>query len=302
MKHILSLLTIALLGAAATASAVDTTLANNYYYDYYDTVSVSPTVPVHEEIPNTWTPTYTTDTVTYKDFQIVRISHGASSAAAAPLNQSDHYKINITGKNVDLYLTDFIDDTGNPYNENAIVNKGVTEYGYRFVDTDGNPVGDVVPIDVPAKPDVIDSVTFNEGQSTEYTVTRYKYKLGTFHTGQVIELYMKDKANGTAFSYSNHNNEVGKDAAQGGYGDGEKIVENTDKLMLLYQGGDAYTAAANKAMPLAALVPSLDRTVYFGIYAQAVGSPLPGGLPIAIVAGLFGLGFWFVRRRKAVAA
>ncbi len=32
------------------------------------------------------------------------------------------------------------------------------------------------------------------------------------------------------------------------------------------------------------------------------GSPLPGGVQIALIAGLFGLGFWYVRRRKAVTA
>ena len=31
------------------------------------------------------------------------------------------------------------------------------------------------------------------------------------------------------------------------------------------------------------------------------GAPLPGGVSIALVAGLFGLGLWYVRRRKAVA-
>ena len=47
----------------------------------------------------------------------------------------------------------------------------------------------------------------------------------------------------------------------------------------------------------------------FGIVANGVegsggaaGAPLPGGLQIALVAGLFGLGFWYVRRRKAVTA
>ena len=53
--------------------------------------------------------------------------------------------------------------------------------------------------------------------------------------------------------------------------------------------------------------------MYFGVVASGAtytpgtsgtvsGSPLPGGLQIAIIAGLFGLGFYYVRRRKAMAA
>ena len=34
----------------------------------------------------------------------------------------------------------------------------------------------------------------------------------------------------------------------------------------------------------------------------AAGSPLPGGLQMALIAGLFGLGFWYVRRRKTSVA
>lgn len=33
-----------------------------------------------------------------------------------------------------------------------------------------------------------------------------------------------------------------------------------------------------------------------------VGSPLPGGVQIALIAGLFGLGFWYVRHRKSAVA
>ena len=56
------------------------------------------------------------------------------------------------------------------------------------------------------------------------------------------------------------------------------------------------------AMPLASLDPIGGGRATFGLYATpsgTFGSPLPGGLPIALIAGLFGLGFWYVRRRKA---
>ncbi|MBR3687510.1 MAG: hypothetical protein IKL85_00375 [Lentisphaeria bacterium] len=38
------------------------------------------------------------------------------------------------------------------------------------------------------------------------------------------------------------------------------------------------------------------------VTAGAAGSPLPGGVQIALIAGLFGLGFWYIRRRKSVVA
>ena len=49
-----------------------------------------------------------------------------------------------------------------------------------------------------------------------------------------------------------------------------------------------------------------DGTYVYGtakdVTAGAVGSPLPGGVQIALIAGLFGLGFWYIRRRKAAVA
>ena len=295
MKHILAVLTVALAGAATTASAAT-------FYDFYNSVSVSATNSYQPEGTG-WRPTYNTDTVTYDDFQIIRTSPHNTN-----LSSSAHYKLSITGEKVDIYLTDFIDNTGDDYNRNGLMNVGITQYGYRYLDANGNPVSvDPVKTDLPATPEVIDSLTFKEGTPEEYTVTRNQYKLGTFSKGDVIELYMASGDN-KAFSYSNLNNpDINQDSARGGYGDGTKIVENTDKLMLYYKGGEE--AAANKAMPLAALdVPGSTGRVYFGIYGQAasgggtVGSPLPGGNAIYVIAGLFALGFIVARRRKAVTA
>ena len=57
MKRLLAILTLALAGAATTASAA-------YYYDYYeDNVTVTPTTSYQPEGPG-WQPTYYTDTVT----------------------------------------------------------------------------------------------------------------------------------------------------------------------------------------------------------------------------------------------
>ena len=82
--------------------------------------------------------------------------------------------------------------------------------------------------------------------------------------------------------------------------------------MMAYEAGQVFTfngqdptliKQAAAAMPLAWLAPS-GSGLSFGIQGTAVpvGSPLPGGLQIALIAGLFGLGFWYVRRKKAVSA
>ena len=71
--------------------------------------------------------------------------------------------------------------------------------------------------------------------------------------------------------------------------------------------------AADASLPIGQLYfGGIDGTqINFGIIAQGtggaggsetVGAPLPGGLSIILVSGLFALGFWFVRRRKAVVA
>ena len=146
--------------------------------------------------------------------------------------------------------------------------------------------------DLVAESTPIDSHYFEQNQWYTYTVTRNQYFLGTFSEGDEFEIFMKDSNGNTAYSYST--------LYKGGYGEGINVVENTDKLMLYYKGGN--TTAANKAMPLAALDPS--GRVYYGIYGKETGpsgAPLPGGLPIALVSGLFALGFWYIRRRKAVA-
>ena len=168
---------------------------------------------------------------------------------------------------------------------------------------------------------------------------------------------MKDNTGGEAFSYSDFNrfyDDPGdpEAKARGGFGDGELILENTDKMVNGYYFQDANlkaaaaaagmtpeqvekigfgngteaevarAAASAKAMPLSALVTSTDETlgksnrIYFGIIASAAGfytidddshkigsaQPLPGGLQLALIAGLFGLGFWYIRRRKTTVA
>ena len=284
MKRFLALLTVALLGATATASAAN-------YYDYYENVSVSAptTTMIHPDPTNEyWTAPIQSDVVTYDNYQIIR-----TTAPNGEFNSTIRYKIRVTGEKVDIYLTDFIDNVQSDNNVNALTRKNITEFGYRYLDSqDSEKIGTSSIKDLIAADTPIDSHYFEPNQWYTYTVTRNQYYLGTFEEGDEFEIYMKDSSGNSAWSDSI--------PYKGGYGEGIDVVEHTDKLMLYYKNGDV--AAANKAMPLAALdVPS---RVYFGIYvkeAETFGAPLPGGFPIVLVSGLFALGFFF-RRKKAMAA
>jgi len=363
MKHVLPLLTLALLGAAATA------FADNFYYDYYKDPGKT---DVENEywVVDPWNKYESgTDSFTYKNFSVARNSDweylgNAESTVTgkAIIDGNNFYRIHVIGNDVDLYLTDFVNTALDETNNDALYNR-ISEYGYRKLEQvtvdgrtqyvaaegpvvntlsiadDGTPMVTYAGDDEASNLPKIDSVN-NQGR----TIDRYQYFLGTFNDGDVIEVYMKDLEDGIAYSYSGINDiDSGTNApagAEGGFGDGGyRVLLETDKMVNGYYFQDenlqpqyrgfgegeaaerAREAASSKAMPLSALDPNGSR-VYFGIIAKVdgviggnnggigggdgnggtFGQPLPGGLQIALIAGLFGLGFWFVRRRKATAA
>ena len=364
MKHILPLLTIALFGAAATASA------DHFYYDYYKDPGQSGVANEYWVVDDWNKYESGTDTFTYKNFGVARNSDwewvgkaDSNTTGKAIIDNSNFYRIQVVGNDVDLYLTDFVDTALDEYNENALYHH-ISEYGYRKLEkveidgrtqyvatdapvvnklsvaADGTPMVTYAESADPSNLSKIDTVT-NQGR----TIDRYQYYLGTFNDGDVIEVYMKDLEGGEAFSYSGIN-EIDSTTnapvgAGGAFGDGGyRVSLETDEMLNGYyfqdenlepayrgfgegEAADAARASASaKAMPLSALDPSGSR-VYFGIIAKvdgvivgggngngsgngngngAAGSPLPDGLPIALVAGLFGLGFWYIRRRKASVA
>ena len=87
------------------------------------------------------------------------------------------------------------------------------------------------------------------------------------------------------------------------------VLDYEEDSLKKFDSEKVVLAAAQKAMPLSRLITVSyisgsvveGNRVAFGFYGVAVGSPLPGGLQIALIAGLFGLGFCYVRRRKAIA-
>lgn len=358
MKHILAV-TLALAGAATTA------FADNFYYDYYKNPGQSG-VTNEYWVVDPWNKYESaTDSYSYKNFSVARNSQWSwvkeGESGKAVINNSNFYRIHVVGNNVDLYLTDYVDNAQYETNENALYNH-ISEYGYRKLEQvtpvnggrtqyvasgdtvvntlsraeDGTLMVKYAGSDEASELKTIDSVN-NNGK----TIDRYQYYLGNFNDGDVIEVYMKDQAAGEAYSYSGINvtdtNTNAPIGADGAFGDGGYLVNlQTDKMVNNYYFQDenlqpeyrgfgtgdeaerAREAASSKAMPLSALDPSGSR-VYFGIIAKVdgviggnngggggasgtAGSPLPGGLQIALIAGLFGLGFYYVRRRKAMAA
>ena len=346
MKHVLPLLTLALLGAAATA------FADNFYYDYYlEPGSSAPQKVTAGEENAHW---YYTDTYTYGgsetdvtgDFSVARNSNWYSGLG--PSTKSNFFRIEVNKDNVELYLTDFVkglyEDTMQ-FNStsNALFNMDIKEYGYRTLTWDEDAEKYVASNETVVKEifdadgnlnrenvSEIDSITNNNKE-----VVRYKYSLGTFDKDTVLEIYMRDTSDREVYSYSSpegddfipfDNSEYKQiDTLPGGFGDGGYLVNpiEIDDMLDSYYFPDRKdytpfdtkpTPAADKAMPLSQLIPAgSTRGVSFGIiamtdgmitggYKGTVGSPLPGGLSIALIAGLFGLGFWYVRRRKAVAA
>ncbi len=405
MKHILPILTLALLGAAVTAFAADEPAAQvsgNFYYGYYKDPGQSGMsneywLRDYDTISWAFGEGYTnifetqTDTFTYKNFSVTRNSDWSSLGneanvesnmnnvnKRARIDNSNFYRIQVIGDNVDLYLTDYVDTAGDEYNKNALYHH-ISEYGYRVLqegtiegrsltpteivtgtDTNGlsakyvasgvtvkntltvvdnTPMVTYAGKDVAEELPTIDIVKNDTAEEGVKTIKRYQYYLGTFNDGDIIEVYVKDNNNGEAYSYSGINEidtttnaPVGADGA---FGDGGYLLNlQTDKMLNNYYFQDenlepkypgfgegeeaerAREAASSKAMPLSALDPSGSR-VYFGIIAKVdgvigggngggnngtVGKPLPGGLQMALIAGLFGLGFWYIRRRKTVTA
>jgi hypothetical protein len=288
MRYILSLLTIALAFAATTASAIN-------YYDYYSGATTETFSTTVQPDPNNpyWTASVNSEVINYGDYQVIRTGYPYQ-----PLYHHDSlYKIRVTGDNVDLYIADWIDNAGDSFQEDSLRSKGIAKYGYYYVNTDQGKTMDLsgaIPVEIEKSP-------WNENQ-----ITRYGYYLGTFNAGDEIEIYMEDSNGGSVKSNSTQWN-------GGAYGEG---VDNVDHLELLKKGyydpktsdsqKNSIFEAAKKAMPIAALDTGGGHRVFFTIYGEGsggtVGSPLPGGVSIALISGLFALVFWYIRRRKTIAA
>ena len=324
MKHILPILTLALLGAAATASAADT------IYDpvFEDIYKYGEKYGYYEDPTVTTTSNNKVQTIDYGSYSVVKEADRSWSGSS--LQYESFYKIH-ANENIDFYLYDYVNTTGDSVNTNNLLTSNVSRIGYRTYALD--PASGEYKLkkektfDLKAASQEVFDVKFSGGT---VEVTRNSYLLGSFLQNEEFEIFMSYNADDSGGVWSNSS---GDNAPDGGYTlydsegntkSAQNMSPNVDKLMWAYKNGSYSSAMYNgnysglmskndeaaNAMPLASLDPFSPTKgeavrATFGLYATpsgAVGSPLPGGLPIALIAGLFGLGFWYVRRRKATVA
>lgn len=195
-----------------------------------------------------------------------------------------YYKIRMkeSGK---LWITDFFNNTGSGTQSELLTSPtyGLTEYGYK--DSSGEHSWSLTD---DTRISAGDSYKYNlyKGENAD-VMTRNQYYLGEFAKDAEIEIYLTNGINSVASN------------TPAGY-----HLSTFNKR----------TDALNSAMDVGQLFLQGSAQINFGIVGVAsegsgineggapVGSPLPGGLQIALIAGLFGLGFWYIRRRKSVVA
>ena len=195
------------------------------------------------------------------------------------LGEGSYYTIKMksAGK---VYITNFFNNTGDSNQSELLTDAkyGLTQYGY--VDSDNN----VHAFDFTDQSRIkqFDYYEYNKYKALQgLEPDRYYregYYLGEFNAEDEIQIYL---ARGT-----------------------ESVASNTPTGEYISRFGGR-TDSLDAALPVGQLYfGGIDGDqVNFGIVATGTfGSPLPGALPIVLVSGLFGLGFWYIRRRKAVTA
>ena len=271
MKHLLALLTVVLAGAAMTASAGTTYteatfLADNYTEKFDKLLDTTSTAGDRNGSYN-----FGSYVVTFEGWSKLKIH---------------------ANENINMYVYDVVDNVGSGTNVSALKGTApnpVQQIGYRELGTDNatiHPLGD------PTDSEVINR---KYADDKPYEVVRNSYYLGEFEAGKDYELYVSYNADGSGGKWS-YADWAGSYNAQ------------VDAMMSVYLSQNFNNAYIVQAGQYAALAQVNNKS--FGLRTGpgpavgggTFGSPLPGGLQIAIIAGLFGLGFWYVRRRKAIAA
>ncbi len=214
----------------------------------------------------------------------------------------EYYTVKITGGSGKLYVVDVLDNVSDttslekPQSVN-LRGKGITQYGYYKItrDEEGKitSVSDLVVKNLAGNE--VKFNTFDSPYNKGVKITRYGYELGDFEEGDEVEIYL---STGNAYSSTNNTAHSGYNPNISRYGRWTDAMANylygwnegMEKMkvaeLTLYDGWNPNQ------------VPFLIRS---DSEMDSFGAPLPGGLPIILVSGLFALGFWFVRRRKAIA-
>ena len=198
------------------------------------------------------------------------------------MGEGSYYQFKLSS-NSKIYLTDFLNNVYSGNQTETFGAMGIKEYGY-YLNGDKNNLYKFST----ANSEDADSYSYWDEDGEKQTYTRQKYYLGDFKANDTVEIWLSD---GTT--------EVSTYTPVEG--------EYTSRWL-------ARTDALDSSLPIAQLTMynSTGYQVNFGLLTAAsdlppspggetFGSPLPGGLQVALIASLFGLGFWYVRRRKAIA-
>ena len=272
MKHILPILTAALFGAATFVFAQTNTVKTDF-----ENYSVN--FSAYDNSNNEGQGLGGYYTIKMKGEGSLYITNFFNPALSTGLSGQSEL---LTNPLYGITHYGYIDSTGNKH-EYAISDTRITEQfdGYTYTtygqDPD-NPNGawKQLPIDVP----------------------RDGYFLGNFTDGQEIQVYLARKdaeGNVIAWTATNSPQETNDTAYVSRWGGRVDAADNSMGV------GQLYFPGLNEKQINFGIVASTTRDIP-GITDVTVGSPLPGGIQIALIAGLFGLGFWYVRRRKAIAA
>ena len=199
-----------------------------------------------------------------------------------------YFKILITDGPVTLYITDLFNNQYTFIQNEALTAQGmaVTEFGFSAVSGSNSSVRSDNFIMAEESPTSLYSHTTTqwvEGNGwTNVDYYRNGYSLGSFSTGDEVEISLSTQNDSASSNTPQHGRYISTFATRA---DGPLDIP----IGSLYLNGTQ---------------------VNFGIIAVdtsanqdgTLGTPLPGKLAIVLVSALFALGFWYIRRRKVVAA
>ena len=173
----------------------------------------------------------------------------------------------------------------NEYLTNSIY--GITHYGY----IDSN--NDLHKFEINDPKNIVEFTSMSES-APGLTVTREGYFLGNFEAGQEIQIYLDGNIDGKAVWSATNSPQTEVYSSRFG---GKSDLSNPSMRVGQLFFGDENSSEMNFS-----IVASGQSYVAGGNNGGPSGSPLPGGFSIALVSGLFALGFWYVRSRKAIEA
>ena len=206
-----------------------------------------------------------------------------------------YFTVKVTEGTGKIYIADLFNNIQSNYQGEALASSqmGVTGYGYYYVNNANDTALHDFSLSDSSRVSQLDYYEYNTWKAYQGMdpdkYYRNGYLLGEFKAGDEIEIYLTD-GNMSVSS----NTPTGKHISN--YGVRQDALNPDMRVATLYLG------------------PSNGVQVNFGILGMATesvvvsedtgtfGSPLPGGVPIILVSGLFAFGFWFVRRRKVIAA